>query len=305
MELLPELAEEKTADDALKVLKKLEEDALTHELRARQDARHLAEGHADPNVVHTQLDQGIKTILHLAKNNYCVGDAFTGMQSLRTDGAIDIIECDPPYGIELNEQKGSKQSAVSTVHTYEEIDAVAYPSFLDRLATELFRVAGKDSWLVFWFGPSWHNQVLTSLRKAGWHVDEIPAIWAKNQGQTIQPEIYMARGYEPFFLCRKGKPILHQRGRLNVFNFAGVPGKTKYHPTQRPIDLIKEVLGTLGGGLRQRVFVPFLGSGATLLACYDLGYQGFGYDLNGEYKDKFLLEAEARTRKLFDEAEQE
>jgi DNA modification methylase len=90
-----------------------------------------------------------------------------------------------------------------------------------------------------------------------------------------------------------------ERGRLNVFNIPGVAGKTKYHPTQRPTELIKEIFTTIGAG-RQHVFIPFLGSGATLLACYDLGFQGFGFDLNGEYKDKFMLEVEKQTRKLFD-----
>lgn len=88
------------------------------------------------------------------------------------------------------------------------------------------------------------------------------------------------------------------RGRLNVFNFAGVPGKNKYHPTQRPLELIKEIFNTLGAG-NQHVFVPFLGSGATLLACYDLGFRGFGTDLNGEYKDRFMLEVENQTRRNF------
>jgi hypothetical protein len=31
-----------------------------------------------------------------------------------------------------------------------------------------------------------------------------------------------------------------------------------------------------------------------------LGFTGFGFDLNGEYKPKFMLEAEAQARKLFD-----
>ena len=90
-----------------------------------------------------------------------------------------------------------------------------------------------------------------------------------------------------------------ERGRLNVFNYAGVPGKSKYHPTQRPIELIKDIFSTLGAG-NQHVFVPFLGSGATLLACYDSGFRGFGTDLNGEYKDRFMLEVEKQTRKQFD-----
>ncbi len=299
IEVIPQLGEYKTADEALKVLKKMEDNAIVSELRARQRDRLEGEGHANQAVVGNQLESGLRTMLKMAEQNYIIGDVFKVMEGLKSNGNIQIIECDPPYGIDLNAQKASKESVTSNVHSYEEVPADQYESFLDKLTSELYRVAGKDCWLVFWYGPSWHQAVLSSLRRAGWQVDEIPAIWAKTQGQTLQPEIYFARGYEPFFVCRKGKPIMVERGRLNVFNFPGVAGKLKYHPTQRPIELIREIFSCLGAG-RQHVFVPFLGSGATLLTCYDMGFQGFGTDLNGEYKDRFMLEVEKQTRKLFD-----
>jgi ParB/RepB/Spo0J family partition protein len=291
VEAIPELANCKTADDALKMIKKIEDGAIIEELRRRQDAKAQATGG-------TQFEKGLRDVLRLAQQNYAIGSVFDGMKGMKSNGNIQIIECDPPYGINLNEQKASKSSVDSNVHSYEEVPTEQYQDFLDKLTSELYRVAGKDCWCVFWYGPTWHQAVLDSLRRAGWIVDEIPAIWAKTQGQTLQPEYYFARGYEPFFLCRKGKPIMVERGRLNVFSFAGVPGKSKYHPTQRPTDLIKEIFTTLGAG-RQHVFVPFLGSGATLLACYELGFDGFGFDLNPEYKDKFLLAVEDQTRKLF------
>ena len=299
VEAIPELVEYKTADEAFKVLKKLEENAIVKELRDRQQQRLINEGDASPEVVNRQLDSGLKSVLKMADANYMIGDVFKVMGGMKSNGQIQIIECDPPYGIALNEQKASKDSVSSNVHTYEEVPADQYQSFLDKLTSELYRVAGKDCWCVFWYGPTWHQAVLDSLRRAGWHVDEIPAIWAKTQGQTLQPEVYLARGYEPFFLCRKGKPVMAERGRLNVFNFPGVAGKSKYHPTQRPTELIKEILSTLGVG-NQHIIVPFLGSGATLLACYELGFRAFGSDLNGEYKDRFMLEVEKQTRKLFD-----
>jgi ParB/RepB/Spo0J family partition protein len=299
---VPELANYKTQDEALKVLKKMEEEVVIGELRKRQQNRMDSE-HDERETAATvalgQLGNGIKAALKLADSNYMIGDVFKGMEGMRTNGNIQIIECDPPYGIDLNEQKAGNESATSNVKSYNEVKRQDYPDFLKRLAAELYRVAGKDCWLVFWFGPTWQREVLEALRDAGWAVDEIPAIWTKNQGQTLQPEIYFARGYEPFFLCRKGKPVMVERGRLNVFAFPGVAGAKKYHPTQRPTALIENIFQTLGAG-RQHVFVPFLGSGATLLACYSIGFQGYGFDLNGEYKDKFMLAVEEQTRRQYD-----
>lgn len=302
LEILPDLETCDNATDALKMVKQFEEKVIMAELRKRQDKLVTGpdENHADPEVLNDQLTKGLKTMLKMADQNYMVSDVFKAMEGMKTDGNIQIIECDPPYGIDLTAIKGSKESVDSNVHSYKEVHENNYEDFLDRLTSELYRVAGKDCWLIFWYAPSWQAEVYEKLTKAGWQVDEIPAIWTKANGQTLQPELYLARGYEPFFMCRKGKPLMAQRGRLNVFNYAGVPPKQKYHPTQRPTELISEIFTTLGAG-QQHVFVPFLGSGATLLSCYEVGFKGFGCDLNGEYKDKFMIAVEAQCRAQFEE----
>lgn len=309
VKLMPELGELKTADEAMKILKKLEGDAIVDELRERQKKKmqetvetpnpNDVEDHQDPAVISALLNKGLRTMLHMADTNYQIRDVFQGLEALKSNGHFQIIECDPPYGIDLNEQKGSKSSTVNNVDSYDEVPTEKYERFTKKLVSELYRVAGKDCWMVYWYGPTWHQMVLTQLREAGWQVDEIPAIWAKAHGQTLQPDLYFARCYEPFFLCRKGKPVMVERGRSNVFSFPTVPSKSKFHPTQRPTELIKEILHTLGAG-RQQVLIPFLGSGATLLACYELGMHGLGFDRNPEYKDKFMLEVEAQTRRLFE-----
>lgn len=279
---LPELAEVKTADDALKVVKKMEEHEIVKELRRRQS---------------TNLNKGMQAMLALADKSYMIGDTFKGLADMKSDGKVDIIECDPPYGIDLTEVRRGADEATNRVQTYNEIDARGYGSFLDNLAAELYRVAAPNSWLVFWFGPTWHTQVYSALRAGGWLVDDIPCIWAKNTGQTNAPEIYLARTYEPFVLCRKGQPILHKRGRSNIFSFAGETGSGRYHPTQRPLALMEEVLSTIGVDL-QSVLVPFLGSGVTLRAAYKVGMSAKGWDMSGEYKDKFMLAVEKDANDL-------
>lgn len=300
MQVMPELATLKTADEAFKAVKKLEEQAIMGELRRRQAAQ-ISSGQG--------LEKGVELTLKLAEANYRIGDTFAGLTECPSGDVpgwtrFHIIECDPPYGIDLNEQKSSKDSITSNVHSYEEVDRIAYPQFLLRLAKELFRVAGSNTWLIFWFGPTWQREVLDALRGAEWEVDEIPCIWAKTQGQTLQPELYLARGYEPFYLARKGRPALVKRGRLNVFNYSGVSSNQKYHPTERPVALIQELFEVLGAPM-QTVLIPFLGSGASLRAAYNCGMKGFGWDINGEYKDKFMLTVEHDARHLNNEPEED
>jgi len=192
IDAIPELASMATADDALKALKNLEEDAIVSELRSRQ---------TDPE--NTYYSTGVRDALRVAEKSYVIGDTFQGLAELPSNGRVGLIECDPPYGIDLNKVKSSKDTIGNIVESYNEIPAEGYQDFLIRLTQELFRVASPNCWLVFWFGPTWHSHALISLRTAGWIVDDIPCIWVKNQGQTLQPELYLGRAYEPFLWLEK------------------------------------------------------------------------------------------------------
>lgn len=291
MQVVPELAECKTADEALKSLTRLKRDAIVAELSKRQTAS------VNSNIPATKggMDAGVRSALKVADANYMIGDVFKGLASLRDSGKVDFIECDPPYGIDLNKQKMG-----DSANTYNEVSKDAYPEFLTTLTKELYRVASKDSWLIFWYGPTWHTEVITALRGAGWSVDPIPAIWHKGTGQTMQPEINLARAYEPFFVCRKGSPLINKRGVGNVFTRSPCPTSgedAKYHPTQRPLSLIQALLQTFLPG-PSHVLVPFAGSGATFRACYNEGHQVIGWDISDEYKPKYLLKVEEDTRAL-------
>lgn len=298
--VMPELAEKETAAEALKVVEKLKADAYTDELHKRQQANVISIQKGETNVGFHQ--RALADTLKVADANYRIGDVFQGLAELRTNGMIHVIECDPPYGIDLQAKKaGAKDNLEAGVlGSYQDIPADEYKEFLSKLTKELYRVAAPNSWLVFWFGPTWQHEVLSALKEAKWQPDEIPCIWVKEQGQTLAPEVYLGRGYEPFYMCRKGQPMLNRRGRLNVFDYGKVsPGK-KYHSTQRPIPLIEDLLGTLGTSLHV-VLVPFLGSGATLRAAYNRGMKGFGWDISADYKKKFMLAVEEDTKKLFAE----
>lgn len=284
-EQIPELSELKTQDEALKAVKKLHEGIVVAELRKRQKE---------------SMSRGMEDMLDIADANYKIGDALVGIAELRSSGVVHFIEVDPPYGVDLPEVK-KQQGSGNLVQTYKEVEVSDYPKFVDAVAKGTFRIAGQHCWMIFWFGPTHHHLVYTTLTAAGWTVDDIPAIWNKGFGQTNAPEIYLARSYEPFFICRKGSPTLAKRGRSNVFNYSPVAGTKKYHPTERPLDLMEDIIETFCFP-NQIGLVPFLGSGVSLRAMYKFGMRGFGWDMNGEYKDKFMLAVEADTKELDEEA---
>lgn len=293
LEVMPVLATEaKDQEQAFRIIKQLESNAITDELRKRQTAQMAAPS--------TAIDKGLSHMLKVADANYRIMDTFAGLSELRANTYIQLIECDPPYGIDLNAQKRGKEEPTSTVRNYNEVPGEAYAGFLNRLCKEMFRVAGEHCWLIFWYGPTWHTEVKSAITTAGWKVDDIPAIWNKGHGQTMQPGFNLGRAYEPFFIARKGIPAIIKQGRANVFSIPPVPAQKKYHPTERPLPLMESILETFVP-TRANVLVPFLGSGVTLRACYRMGCTGWGYDISGEYKDKFMLAVEGDTRALDEE----
>jgi ParB/RepB/Spo0J family partition protein len=265
--LLPELAEHETQDAAWKEFKKLEEEAVLHHIRSKTPEK-------------------IKHAPKWAEEHFNVGDAFTGMQGTKAKKA-DFAEVDPPYAIDLNDRK-DRNAEDGPDDEYNEIDADEYPSFFKELASEVHRILKDNSFAIFWYGEQWHQFVFDTLIEVGFKVNPIPAIWYKGTvGQTAQPDIALASCYEPFFLARKGVPRMAVSGRSNVFHFSPLAPSKKIHRTERPVELIEEVLRTiLFPG--STCLVPFLGSGATLRAAYKLGHTGFGWDLSAKNKSRFL-----------------
>ena len=277
----PQLGQFKTEDEAVKILRKMREKmAVAHLVSAHEEQIVEAGGkHENPKIQSAMY----------AKSHFRVGDAFEGMQEMIDGGLnppIAFVEVDPPYGINLKEvKKGEKDRKLDR---YEEIDSGKYHSFIQKLTGYLYEVTPSNTRICFWFGIEWYGVVKSSLEDSGFVVDPIPCIWTKRAGQTNSPERYLARAWEPFFIAVKGDGIpIAQRGRINVFDFPVVPASRKYHPTERPVELMQEILRTFAwpGNI---IMVPFLGSGATLRAAYREGMNGFGWELNEENKEPFL-----------------
>ena len=266
LDMLPDLARSSNFDEAWKEYKKIEEDAVVGMLQ-----------HKAP--------EAIKKASRWADDHYHVGDAFEGMAKCR-DNLVHFAEIDPPYGVELDRRKSRNNKP--GMEEYNEIDADEYLAFYTRTAAEVFRILKPDSFAVFWYGWDWHADIMAILQSVGFKIPTIPAIWAKgNVGQTASPDTTLGSCHEPFFLARKGTPKLRKPGRGNVFDFRPISPSAKIHATERPVELMEEIINTcLFPG--SSIMIPFLGSGATLRAAYRTGHTGFGWDLSDEHKRRFL-----------------
>lgn len=216
---------------------------------------------------------------------YIVGDALKLMQKL-PDNTFDCVICDPPYGINLNDTKKDNEC-----ETYTEIEQKNYLIFIRSVLEQCYRVAKPNSFTILWFGiEPWFEYIYQIAKEAGYEGNRIPGLWIKPNGQSLNPSQQLATAFEPFFIFRKGSPILAKPGRLNIFSYVPVAPQKKYHPTQKPLDLCSEIIQTFSFE-NGKILVPFLGSGVDILAASQCKRQAMGYDLSEEHKGGFIQEA--------------
>jgi DNA modification methylase len=274
----------KSKHDAMKLLARAEETIIRAELARRVMTLNNSSSAEGMSV--NGLDSRRKKLI----DSYFVNDFLEGIKKL-DDGLFNLVEIDPPYGIELGKMK--KKDGISryaySVEGYNEADADGYVDFLHEVLTACYRVMADHSWLLLWFAPEpWFEKVYGALLDCGFTTSRMCGLWIKPTSQTMNPNFRLANAYEMFFYACKGQPTLAKPGASNVFSYSQVAAQLKVHPTERPLGLMEELLGTFGYP-SSRVLVPFAGSGVSLLAAAKLGMLPLGYDLSQQYKDAFTL----------------
>ena len=85
-----------------------------------------------------------------------------------------------------------------------------------------------------------------------------------------------------------GKPVFHSEYDNEIYKYPICHDKGRFHPTQKPLDLIKELIEKHSnpGDL---VLDCFSGSGTTALAAYQTGRSFVGCELEKEYYDKSVI----------------
>lgn len=296
IEVMPDLAKCKTADEAMKVMKKAEEKIILEEL-ARRQASLIEKAVAGSNLSTTEKQ--VAASLKRAHEDYIIGDTFEGMEKLvQRHKKFQFIECDPPFGrtrITLEEVDKRNLSGGKDAKQYIDISPKEYRAFLKRLAEATYKCADTNAWMIFWFDFVYYRDIMDELTAAGWEPYDTPAIWLK-QKLPYQPyPDMMLNGYFPFIVAKKGRPIMVHERHNNTFLWS--PDENTYHPHQRPLKLMQDLL-TIFVPPTSKVLVPFLGSGVTLRAAYLEGYEAVGFDLDDSWRPAFLQAVEQDTKEF-------
>ena len=268
----PSIAKMSSLNEAKKLLEKKLERELKEAYVQRQQTK----------LNETSLDKRKQILIDL----YKYGDCIKEMKKLSYN-IISFMEIDPPYitGRELSKVKIIiDNKSLENFHNGENISD--YSTWILTVLEQSYRILKDNSWCVLWFDIKELSEILKCIRAVGFECNGIPGIWIKHKpGGCMNPEVSLASSYETFFYMRKGKPALNKKGRSNVFSFPH-PAK-KVHPTERPIELMQDLIEVFT--ITDPICVPFLGSGNTMLAAANLGLSCFGWDLDKSYKADYII----------------
>ena len=263
--IMPSLYTAKNKHEARKILRRVSKEVINAKIvQAREE---VAKASEDTSLV-------AKII-----NSYIVGDFFDN--DLQSE-SFDLIECDPPYGLDL---KNLREHPEFYMEDYTEISEKDYSSFFSRLCRECYRLASLSSWIIMWHKPQNYQLVIDELSRAGFNPCFVPCIWKKGNspGQTRNPDTYLGHGYEQFIYARKGSPTIKNAGRVDVYDFP-LP-TNRIHATEKPALLMHDIIQTFHD--RGSILVPFAGSGVTLREAIMMNFRAVGYDLSQNMKNAF------------------
>lgn len=223
-------------------------------------------------------------IYQLGRHRLMCGDStdVLNLEKLFGGNNIDLVLTDPPYGIAVvqNEKVGGGGALHfngATASTF--VDSSKYMPIKGDETTDTARdfynscvSIGIENYILF--GGNYFTDFLTP--KACW------IVWDKeNTGNFADVELAWtsfnkgAKLYRWLWngLCRKGE--------------RSVEGKTRVHPTQKPVGLMGEILKDFSES-GQNIFDGFGGSGSTLMACEQTNRNCFMIEYEPHYVDVII-----------------
>lgn len=188
------------------------------------------------------------------------------------DESVDFTFTDPPYNIAFKAQFHNKFGAIANDDMPDDL----FVEWLGRVSGELWRVHKPDSVALVCSG--WSKVHLFKAAFKRWTLKAI-IVWVKD---TPGLGWHIRYQHEFILLLHKGKPQTPASPPSDVWDARRVPELR--HPTEKPLALVQKALQiyTLPNAL---VCDPFLGSGTTAEACFNLGRRFVGFELKQQYVD--------------------
>ena len=209
-------------------------------------------------------------------------DAIEVLKQLN-DECIDLIVTDPPYKVTARGCAGNsggmmqkKLSMQGKIFKHNDIKPIDY-------IPEFYRLLKDGSHCYIMTNHVNLQEMLNVATECGFHFIK-SLVW--NKGNKIMGRFYMNQfEYILFFRKGKGKKI-NKCGTADILNVPNKKTKDEngknLHDTEKPVELMK-ILVENSSQVGELVLDPFVGVGATAIACKELDRQYIGVELDEHY----------------------
>ena len=211
-----------------------------------------------------------------------LGNAIELIKTIPSD-SIDCVVTDPPYRVTSRGNAGNSGGMFKKDINLKGKVFAANDVKIQDFASELFRVLKEQTHCYVMCNQINLQPYLNELERVGFKITKV-LIWDK--GNKINSQWYMGQ-VEFIIFCRKGRA--KRVNNCGISELIAIPNKktkrkdgTNYHDTEKPVALMELLVkqSTMGGDV---VLDPFVGIGATAIACLKNGRRFVGFELDYNY----------------------
>lgn len=213
------------------------------------------------------------------------GDCLDILRTVK-DNSVDLILTDPPYEISKRSNFNIGKLNKFTVYKTDFGEWDHNSLDLHTLLKECYRVL-KPSGTFISFYDLWKITELKNCLEANKFKQIRFVEWIKTNAVPINSKVnYLTNAREVGVIGIKGsKPTFNAQYHNGIFSYPICHGKDRFHPTQKPLELIKELI-EIHSNKGDLVLDCFLGSGTSGVASKLLERDFIGIELNTEYFNK-------------------
>ena len=194
------------------------------------------------------------------------------------DNSIDLVVTDPPYKT-ISGGKPHKKGQPSGMLSKNDGKIFKFNDIKPEIwIPEVYRVLKEGTHCYIMTNTINLESYLRLVRKCGFGLHNVLS-WHKNN--CTPSRWYMKNGEFTLFL-RKGKAkTINNVGSKMIHEFDNIIGN-KIHPTEKPIKLMQFYIEN-SSNVNDTGLDPFMGSGATGVACKNLNRKFIGIELDETY----------------------
>lgn len=206
---------------------------------------------------------------------------------------IGLVVADPPYGISYatNHRVVTDRPGFDLLTTELANDGKGDALALMADAIAAMTGALADDAQSYWFAaPLMLGQVMPIVGAFG----DIPNVLVWDKGNCTAGDLAASYGKQweaVIFARRARRPLVGGRDR-DILRYSRPTGTGYRHPTQKPVDLIRYLIGRHDADL---VLDPFAGSGTTLVAARQLNRRAIGIELDRRFCDVIVDRLKAQA----------